>query len=437
MQTVSSTGVSHTFTGQNDNTTYYARVRAKNGVGSSAYAQSNTITVGDLTPPAAPGSVSVSPAAWTNGDITVTHTAASDASAVTYQYALSTSNTTAPTSFSDLPSPGALTHTLVAPAVGTQYVWVRARDAAGNVGPARCSTTPYRRDTTAPVITGPTVAAEAGGVVQVRATITTNAADFGGWELAYHLGTGTAAEKTVIASGTATVTDAIIARWNVAELANDQTYTLTLSAWDQAGNTASETASWTRAEGSREIAAALSQSVQLDGAANAWTATYAKADAGDAATYSGAKLVVDNVVRDTQTVDDAALTFPVPQSFAEGSTHYLYVMAFDEAGEPAYSYPTYEKQHLFLPGDGADAYTLDGVTVADGVASLTGESGTLITPALELSGTLSFIDLIVNQQAPAAVCACGLPWTGGRRRRRRRSISSMSRRGISSMAAAS
>ena len=401
VQTVSSTGTSYTFSNQNDNTTYYAKVRAKNSVGNSSYAQSSTITVGDLTPPAAPGSVSVSPATWTNGDITVTHTAASDASAVTYQYALSTSNTTAPTSFSDLPSPGALTHTLVAPAVGTQYVWVRARDAAGNVGPARCSTTPYRRDTTAPVITGPAVAAEAGGVVQVRATITTNAADFAGWELAYHLGTGTAAEKTVIASGTATVTDAIIARWNVAELANEQTYTLTLSAWDQAGNTASETASWTKAEGSREIAAALSQSVQLDGAANAWTATYAKADAGDAATYSGAKLVVDNVVRDTQTADDAALTFPVPQSFAEGSTHYLYVMAFDEAGEPAYSYPTYEKQHLFLPGDGADAYTLDGVTVADGVASLTGESGTLITPALELSGTLSFIDLIVNQQAPA------------------------------------
>ena len=401
VQTVSRTSTSYTFSNQNDNTTYYAKVRAKNSVGSSAYTQSSTITVTDLTPPAAPSSVTVSPTTWTNGDITVTHTAASDASAVTYQYALSTSNTTAPTSFSDLPSSSALTHTLTEPTVGTRYVWVRARDAAGNVGPAKCSSTPYKRDTTAPTITGPTVAADAGGIVQVRATITTNAADFAGWELAYHLGTGTSTEKMTIATGTATVTDAIIARWNVTELANEQTYTLTLTAWDQAGNTASQTAAWTKAEGSREIDAALSQSVQIDGEANAWSATYEKADAADTATYGGAKLVVDNVVRDTQTADDPALTFPLPQSFAEGSTHYLYVVAFDEAGNPAYSYPTYEKQHLFLPADEEDALTLDGVTVTAGVASLTGESGTLITPALELSGTLSFIDLMVNQQVPA------------------------------------
>ena len=401
VQTVSRTSTSYTFLNQNDNTTYYAKVRAKNSVGNSSYAQSSTITVSDLTPPAAPSSVTVSPTTWTNGNITVTHTAASDASAVTYQYALSTSNTTAPTSFSNLPSPSALTHTLTQPTVGTRYVWVRAKDAAGNVGPAKCSSTPYKRDTTAPTITGPTVAADAGGIVQVRATITTNAADFAGWELAYHLGTGTSTEKTTIATGTATVTDAIIARWNVTELANEQTYTLTLTAWDQAGNTASQTATWTKAEGSREIDAALSQSVQVAGEANAWSATYEKADAADMATYGGAKLVVDNVVRDTQTADDPALTFPLPQSFAEGSTHYLYVVAFDEAGNPAYSYPTYEKQNLFLPADEEDALTLDGVTVTAGVASLTGESGTLITPALELSGTLSFIDLMVNQQVPA------------------------------------
>ena len=397
VQTVSRTSTSYTFSNQNDNTTYYAKVRAKNSVGNSSYAQSSTITVSDLTPPAAPSSVTVSPTTWTNGNITVTHTAVSDASAVTYQYALSTSNTTAPTSFSNLPSPSALTHTLTQPTVGTRYVWVRAKDAAGNVGPAKCSSTPYKRDTTAPTITGPTVAADAGGIVQVRATITTNAADFAGWELAYHLGTGTSTEKTTIATGT----DAIIARWNVTELANEQTYTLTLTAWDQAGNTASQTATWTKAEGSREIDAALSQSVQVDGEANAWSAAYEKADAADTATYGGAKLVVDNVVRDTQTADDPALTFPLPQSFAEGSTHYLYVVAFDEAGNPAYSYPTYEKQHLFLPADEEDALTLDGVTVTAGVASLTGESGTLITPALELSGTLSFIDLMVNQQVPA------------------------------------
>ena len=401
VQTVSRTSTSYTFSNQNDNTTYYAKVRAKNSVGNSSYAQSSTITVSDLTPPAAPSSVTVSPTTWTNGNITVTHTAVSDASAVTYQYALSTSNTTAPTSFSNLPSPSALTHTLTQPTVGTRYVWVRAKDAAGNVGSAKCSSTPYKRDTTAPTITGPTVAADAGGIVQVRATIATNAADFAGWELAYHLGTGTSTEKTTIATGTATVTDAIIARWNVTELANEQTYTLTLTAWDQAGNTASQTATWTKAEGSREIDAALSQSVQVDGEANAWSAAYEKADAADTATYGGAKLVVDNVVRDTQTADDPALTFTLPQSFAEGSTHYLYVVAVDEAGNPAYSYPTYEKQSLFLPADTEDAFTLDGVTVTAGVASLTGESGTLITPALELSGTLSFIDLMVNQQVPA------------------------------------
>ena len=184
VQTVSRTSTSYTFSNQNDNTTYYAKVRAKNSVGNSSYAQSSTITVSDLTPPAAPSSVTVSPTTWTNGNITVTHTAASDASAVTYQYALSTSNTTAPTSFSNLPSPSALTHTLTQPTVGTRYVWVRAKDAAGNVGPAKCSSTPYKRDTTAPTITGPTVAADAGGIVQVRATIATNAADFAGWELA-------------------------------------------------------------------------------------------------------------------------------------------------------------------------------------------------------------------------------------------------------------
>ena len=400
VQTVSRTSTSYTFSNQNDNTTYYAKVRAKNDVGSSLYGQSsNTITVGDLTPPTAPSSVTVTPTTWTNGNITVTHTAASDASAVTYQYALSVSNQTAPTAFTDLPTPGALTHTLTAPTVGTQYVWVRAKDSAGNIGTARCSATPYKRNTIAPQITGPTIISDTGGVVQVRTTITTDAQDFAGWKLEYHLGTGTSTEKTTIATGSAVVTDAIIARWNVTELANEQTYTLTLTAWDQADNTASATTTWTKAEGSRQIDAALVHTIETD-ASGVWNASFEKADSKDTATYSAAKLVVDNVVRDTQTAEDSGLSLTLPAEFAEGSTHYLYVMAFDADENPVYSHTTYEKQHLFLPAAETTGFTLEGMALSEGVAALTGDSGTLVTPALELSGTISYLDLVVNQTVP-------------------------------------
>ena len=127
------------------------KIKVRDYAGNPSATTTVSITKIDKNVPAAPSSVTVSPTIWTNGNITVTHTAASSNFTITkYQYAISTSNTTAPTSFTDLPSPTALTHTLTAPKVGTQYVWVRAVNVNGN-GAAKCSSAPYKRDVTVPV----------------------------------------------------------------------------------------------------------------------------------------------------------------------------------------------------------------------------------------------------------------------------------------------
>ena len=110
------------------------------------------ITKIDKNKPGKPSSVTVSPTAWTNGNITVTHTAASSNLPITkYQYAISTSGTKAPTAFAALPSPTALSHIVTAPSEGTQYVWVRAVNVVGG-GEAKCSSTPYKRDAVKPNI---------------------------------------------------------------------------------------------------------------------------------------------------------------------------------------------------------------------------------------------------------------------------------------------
>ena len=78
----------------------YKRFRSIN-YSDTAYAPKLTVVY--MTKPA---NVKVSPTGWTNGDITVTHSTQSvSGNTITYQYALSTSNTTAPTSFTDFTNP--------------------------------------------------------------------------------------------------------------------------------------------------------------------------------------------------------------------------------------------------------------------------------------------------------------------------------------------
>lgn len=129
-----------------------ATIKAKDYAG---HETTKTVTISNIDKIPAISSVTVSPTGWTNGDITVTHTAASSLSPVSkYQYAISTSSTTAPTAsnaFTDLPSPTALSHVLSKPIEGTQYVWVRAVSAVGN-GTPKCAGTAYKRDATSPVI---------------------------------------------------------------------------------------------------------------------------------------------------------------------------------------------------------------------------------------------------------------------------------------------
>lgn len=391
--TVNTTARTYTFSNQSDNATYKISVSAKNSIGSSAWATSSTVTVGDLTPPTAPSSVSVSPTEWTNGNVIVTHTASTDASSVTYEYALSASNSTAPTSFSTLPSPSALSHTLTTPPVGTWYVWIRGKDAAGNAGTAKCSATPYKRNTTPPAITGPEIVSCVGDVVQVRATITTDANDFGSWTLTYHLGTGSATQPVTIATGTSTINNSIIACWNVSELANNSVYTLTLSATDQAGNNVSQSTTWTKAEGSREIPALLSHEITIDESDN-WVANFEKVSADDPSSYSNAHLIVDNEYQQ-------ALIYSIPNTCPEDVIKYAYVVAMDQGGQPAYSYTTYEKQQLYIPTESSSGITLDGVTIDNGSAQLLGTTGTVLTSTDELPGTVSYVDLIVNQNVPS------------------------------------
>lgn len=131
----------------------YVWVRAvnKDGVAGAGKASDAPYNY-DPDSPAAPSTVTVSPTAWTNGSITVTHAAVTDASGIAkYQYGTSKTNTTAPTTFADLPSPTALSHALTNAAEGSLYVWVRAVDKAGNAaGKAKCAATVYKRDKTKP-----------------------------------------------------------------------------------------------------------------------------------------------------------------------------------------------------------------------------------------------------------------------------------------------
>ena len=70
---------------------------------------------------------------------------------VKYQYAVSSSNTSSPaaSSFSDLPSPNAVSHSVSIPQ-GKGYVWVRTLY-SGVASAAKCSSSQYMVDKTAPV----------------------------------------------------------------------------------------------------------------------------------------------------------------------------------------------------------------------------------------------------------------------------------------------
>ena len=143
------TGKTKAYTANTSNIKIKVRDYAGN---ESTPATTISITKIDKNKPGKPSSVTVSPTAWTNGNITVTHTAASSNLPITkYQYAISTSSTKAPTAFADLPSPTALSHIVTAPSEGTQYVWVRAVNVVGG-GEAKCSGTPYKRDAVKPNI---------------------------------------------------------------------------------------------------------------------------------------------------------------------------------------------------------------------------------------------------------------------------------------------
>lgn len=133
----------------------YVWVRAVDNAGNISAAKcSSAVYKRDITAPAAPSNITVSPTDWGNGDITITHSAVSDTSGIAkYQYAISVSNTTAPTSgFRDFAEPTATTHSITASTVGINYIWVRAVDNAGNIGASACSPAPYQYDNISPTI---------------------------------------------------------------------------------------------------------------------------------------------------------------------------------------------------------------------------------------------------------------------------------------------
>ena len=122
-------------------------VRAKNSAG--VYSSPKKVTYSrDATAPTAPTSVTVSPSSWTSGNITVSHSGASDALSgiAYYQYGISSSASAAPSAYTNIQQ----NSFTIAPAQSSGYVWVRAVDKAGNVSAAKCSSTAFHRDTSAP-----------------------------------------------------------------------------------------------------------------------------------------------------------------------------------------------------------------------------------------------------------------------------------------------
>ena len=386
------------FAMQNDSAQFFVRVWASNSDGVSAgYAESNQITTPDRTAPGAISSVTLSPATWTNGAVTVTHTAAADKSAVRYQYAVNASATSKPadSAYADLPSNTALTHSIT-PVAGTGYVWVRAVDASGNKGQPTCSSAPYKFCNTAPTVSAFVIAAAStAGSYNITAGFSSGTEGTVNWKLSYHVGTGSATGETTIKSGTST-SGSVSHAWNAAGLSDNLVYTVTLTLTDLAGNTASRSLTFLKADGSRRVSAAL----KLDGLApkdsgsawNVWKASWSKADAADAASYSDARLIVDSEPMD-------GLEYTVPLTTPEGQVKYVYVMAQDHNGEPAYTCDTYEKQRIFLSADVQTGLSLDsGLSLSNGKVS---GSGTLTTSVEELPGTASFVDLYVNQTKPS------------------------------------
>lgn len=131
----------------NESANMYKRFRAQDYSTATTYIPKVVVTY--IT---APSSVTLSPTTWTNGNITVNHSSVSMSSGtVKYQYAVSSSNTSssAASSFSDLPSPNAVSHSVSIPQ-GKGYVWVRTLY-SGVASAAKCSSSQYMVDKTAPV----------------------------------------------------------------------------------------------------------------------------------------------------------------------------------------------------------------------------------------------------------------------------------------------
>ena len=131
----------------NESANMYKRFRAQDYSTATTYIPKVVVTY--IT---APSSVTLSPTTWTNGNITVNHSSVSMSSGtVKYQYAVSSSNTSSPaaSSFSDLPSPNAVSHSVSIPQ-GKGYVWVRTLY-SGVASAAKCSSSQYMVDKTAPV----------------------------------------------------------------------------------------------------------------------------------------------------------------------------------------------------------------------------------------------------------------------------------------------
>ena len=394
-QTVTGTG--YTFARQNDASEFFVRIWAKNSNGSSAgYAESNRLSTPDRTAPGAISGVTVSPTGWTKGSITLTHTAAADKSELRYQYALSATADAQPadSAFADLPDNAALTHSITPSATGTGYVWVRAVDAGGNKGQPSCSSTPYKYCKTAPSFSSFSVTpAASAGSYTIDAVFSSSTENTVNWNIKYHVGTGSATDAVQIASGRSTK-GRVQGTWNY-ELADNTVYTFIMTLTDLAGNSISKSVTLIKADGSRRIPAAL----KLDGigpkdngsAWNVWKAAWSKADVADAASYSDARLIVDNERM-------SGLEYSVPLSTPEGQVKYVYVMAKDQNGEPAYSYDSFEKQRIFLSESVQTGLSLSGLTLSGGKVS---GSGTLTTPVEELPGTASFVDLYVNQSKPS------------------------------------
>ena len=211
--------------------TYYYKVTAEDAAGNiSTPSNQATATIGDATPPSAPGNLTANVVGAT---VNLSWTAASDnIGVVRYNLHRGTTSDFTPTTSNRIAQPTGLTHSDTGLAPGSYFYKATAEDAAGNIGPVSNTATATLADTSPP--TTPTNLSANGGAGQ--ATLTWTAASDNVAVTRYNLHRSTTSGFTPttgnrIAQPTGTShTDTSLAAG---------TYYYKLTAEDAAGNTSS------------------------------------------------------------------------------------------------------------------------------------------------------------------------------------------------------